>query len=139
MAGLGVVFMVALALFVPLVPRYDPQPATILRRIGEAQGRYRQQDPDQDGADWATLAELAEWQLVDPTVGAGTRAGYRYLVRPLGDGWIGVANPVRPGESGERYYAIDQRGVVVWSTDAPFPLDAPLPDDAPRVGEGEHE
>ena len=133
MAGLAVVFVVGLYAVVTEVPPYDPQPATTLRRIHEAQVRYRDSDPDADGADYASLDELAEWQLVDPGVGQGTRAGYHFLVRPLEDGWIGAASPVKPGESGDRYYAIDARGVVVWSADAPFPLDTPLPPDAAEL------
>lgn len=91
-----------------------------LKKIAAAQGRFREQDLDGDGArDFGTLAELGQADLIDEVLAFGTKQGYRFEVLvPAGEpgGWfLAVAYPVKHGETGWRSYAVREDGRVMRS------------------------
>jgi hypothetical protein len=107
-----------------------------LERIATAQATFREHDRDGDGKlDYGTLAELTSATLVDATLGAGARQGYRFEVVPSANdperAWMATASPTAPpgssqvnpefGPTGEHWYAVNQDARVVEST-APIPI-----------------
>ena len=97
-----------------------------LRQLGNAQAQYRERT-----GRFGTLAELAEVELIDPVLGAGEQQGYRFACGPGQEPaflWWATANPIRPGGSGDRYFATSHFGVVYYALDAPVAID-------PRTGE----
>ncbi len=94
-----------------------------LRVIHTAQSVFAQRDKDGDGeTDFAaSLAELrAAGNLIGPVLASGAMHGYHFAITPgpANLSWSATADPVHPGRSGERYFWIDERGVIRYSTDA---------------------
>lgn len=90
-----------------------------LRTVSTAQAMFREGDKDGDGRlNYATsLAELSTFNLVDDVLGAGTKQGYSFTI--LGAStfeWSAAADPVVPGSSGDRYFFVDESGVIRFST-----------------------
>ena len=98
---------------------------TALRAIHSAQNIYREQDVDGNGTlDYADIpATLADHGLLEPNPGTDwwenwTQSGYKIgQSSGLLNGqtlfiWSMVALPERPGDSGKRYFFIDQTGVI---------------------------
>lgn len=91
-----------------------------LRMIATSQSVFREGDKDGDGrANYATLAELSQAGLVDEVVSAGTKHGYVIEVGVSSTApetlWFAVANPVVPGSTGDRYFAMNHAGVVFYT------------------------
>jgi len=90
-----------------------------LRTISTAQSLYREGDRDGNGVlDYATsLAELNRRNLIDPVLGGGTKQGYLYTIVGADNFvWSSTASPVTPGKSGDRYFFVDESGVIRFST-----------------------
>ena len=51
--------------------------------------------------------------------------------------WAAVARPLKPGESGTRYFVTNQEGVIYFTTAGPFQVNAAceIPAGAAPVGE----
>ncbi len=85
-----------------------------LRTIAVAQAMFREGDKDGDGKlDYGTLEELAEFKLVDPVLGSGEKAGYRFTVKGVTDfTFQATAEPLEPGKTGQRSFFVDESGVI---------------------------
>lgn len=141
-----VLLCVAAAGLAPLVltaRKGGNEAATIgsLKAIANAQTLFREGDKDQDGvlAYTGSLQELGaagpdREALVDPVLAAGTKQGYHFSMGtgrdPRFEFWA-KACPVVPGETGHRFFAVDMRGLVYFSS-SDFPISDPLdPDNLP--------
>ncbi len=87
-----------------------------LKAILTAEILFYTRDPDFDGADYAlTLGELSTYKLIDPELGSTTKQGYRYEIHDATAhpyDWHAHSYPLVPGRSGERYFYIDETGVI---------------------------
>lgn len=100
-----------------------------LKTITTAQSLFREGDKDDDQVfDYGSLQELSSQTLVDGALGGGMKQGYAFQCQPNPSDpefqWIAVANPVKPGTTGDRYFATDQSGVVYYSLTTPFVIDS---------------
>jgi prepilin-type N-terminal cleavage/methylation domain-containing protein len=92
-----------------------------LRSISTAQNLFHEQDKDKDGTlDYATsLSELlTNGQLIDNVLASGVKQGYNFTILS-GAGrftWSAKADPAQPGKSGDRYFFIDETGVIRFCT-----------------------
>ena len=79
-----------------------------LRAIGSANGLYRSRY-----STYATLDQLISSSLIDDTLSA-TRHGYNFTSIGTTDSarWAITAEPETPGTSGDRYFYIDESGVI---------------------------
>ena len=94
-----------------------------LKTIGRAEALFREGDCEHDGnLDYGMLSELYRAELVDPELGSGTRRGYFFQVNYSFNTseflWFGLANPTRPGYTGERYFATNQAGEIFYTSRA---------------------
>ena len=99
-----------------------------LKTISSAQALFREGDKDGDGVlDYATnLAELGAAGLIDDVISAGIRQGYLFTVSGSTYTWIASADPEVPGRSGNRYFFIDEGGVIRFNATTPAgPSDPP--------------
>ena len=93
-----------------------------LRTLHAAEEMYRDQDKDQDGrlnfaVDLDTLRTTNA--LIDQVLATGTKQGYLYRVVSANEFFFeATATPVAPGKSGDRYFYIDDTGVIRFSTTA---------------------
>jgi len=104
-----------------------------LRTVCTSQTMFREYDKDRDGiSNFATdVAQLRAAGLVDPNVGTGTKNGYAFVMQPVLDSefqWVMTAVPVAPGNSGDRYFYVDETGVIR------FQFLAPATSSSPAVG-----
>jgi hypothetical protein len=90
----------------------------------------------------ATLRSLAEQGLIDRQLAGGRKHGYRFaLLRSPdapADAWMLVANPIQPGQTGNRAFVINHQGRTHYREDGlAFGLNPAcrLPSGAVRVGE----
>jgi prepilin-type N-terminal cleavage/methylation domain-containing protein len=84
-----------------------------LKAISSAQAIFQQKDSEGDNTlDYGSLAELSTATLVDPVLGAATKQGYSFAVTNAEFTWSGTCSPVSPGTSGDRYFYMDQSGVI---------------------------
>lgn len=98
-----------------------------LKTITTSQSLFREGDKDNDGNfDYGDLQELSDMLLLDRVLGSGTKQGYFFDCQPDPSDpefkWIAVANPAVPGTTGDRYFAVDQSGVVYYSLTTPFQI-----------------
>lgn len=97
-----------------------------LRLIASSQTTFREADKDGDGqADYGTLPELSQANLVDEVVGTGSKHGYvfdvgRSAARP-DTLWFALASPAVPGSTGDRWFAVNHAGVIFY-TGGPAPV-----------------
>jgi hypothetical protein len=129
--------------------RYDRQNETsaigALKTISSAQALFREGDKENDGnLDYGTLAELGAagtTGLIDAVLASGTKQGYLfqggYGLSTSEFIWFATAEPMLPGTTGDRYFAVNQEGVVYYTTSSPFSLnlgDCSMPPGALPVG-----
>lgn len=81
---------------------------------------FREGDKDRNGVlDYGTLRQLSDANLVDPLLGSGEKDGYRFETRPSPTTpellWFAVANPIRPGTTGDRYFCTNHSGVIYYT------------------------
>ncbi len=118
--------------------RNESAAVTALRAIAAAQERFRAEDGDGDGvADYGDLGELGRAHLLDPSLVTGIQEGYLFEVGASRVDperrFLATASPMAPGQSGERYFAINHAGAVYVRAGRAFPLDllgCELPGDA---------
>jgi hypothetical protein len=73
--------------------------------------------------------------MIDPLLASGIRNGYSFVYNGVdlnGDGTIDVytvnANPVSPGQTGLRFFYVDQTNVIRQALDGPAgPTSRPIP------------
>ncbi len=99
-----------------------------LRAIANAETMFREGDRERDGnLDYGMLSELSSSAILDSVLGNGTKQGYlfqaSYSFATSEFLWFATASPAAPGYSGDRYFAINQLGVVYYRNGAAFPLD----------------
>ena len=92
-----------------------------LRTISTAQSLFREGDKDGNGTfDYATsTAQLfSNGNLIDSVLGAGTKQGYVFTVRSPDRAfvWSAQADPVTVRKTGDRYFFVDESGVIRFST-----------------------
>jgi type IV pilus assembly protein PilA len=83
-----------------------------LRTLSSAQIQYRTRFGTFGG-----LPELSGQGFVDTSLGDGEKSGYRFTnVSAPGDvTWAMFAQPVTPGVSGDRWFFVDESGVIRYS------------------------
>jgi type IV pilus assembly protein PilA len=96
-----------------------------LRTLTTAQSLYREGDKDKnnilDYADDLTKLQ-ANGGLIDNVLGGATtseKQGYKFHIVSANTGqftWQAVAEPASPGKSGDRYFYVDESGVIRFST-----------------------
>ena len=94
-----------------------------LRTLTTAQALFREGDKDKDTTlDYATtMGELKTANLIDGVLGSGTKQGYVFTVGSAGGAqftWSATASPASPGKSGDRYFFVDESGVIRFATTA---------------------
>src|SRR5271154_615182 len=99
-----------------------------LKAIQTAEAIFCQGDREQDGnIDFGMLSELQNTQIVDVVLGTGTKSGYifqaSYSVTSSEYLWFGVANPVLPTFSGDRYFASNQAGDIFYTSSTSVSID----------------
>ncbi|MFQ5928169.1 MAG: prepilin-type N-terminal cleavage/methylation domain-containing protein [Acidobacteriota bacterium] len=64
------------------------------------------------------LNELNTAGLIDGVVSSGTKDGYAFVASSTGTRYTftGTANPTTPGSTGNRYFFVDESGVIRYST-----------------------
>jgi prepilin-type N-terminal cleavage/methylation domain-containing protein len=75
---------------------------------------------------YAAVPELASGGFVDDSFSDGERSGYRFIssAGPSDVTWAITAQPVSPGVSGNRWFRVDESGVIrVKDGAAPSPVD----------------
>jgi type IV pilus assembly protein PilA len=98
----------------------EASPIGALKTIGTSQTLFREGDKDGDGTlDYATLDELSNATLIDGLLGSGVKQGYRFTCFPSVESpellWFATANPVEPGETGDRYFCTNHAGVIYYT------------------------
>ena len=96
-----------------------------LRAIFAAQTIYTDRDRDGNGAADVARSFPVLGSLLPPTLTSSTtpeKSGYRFAFYDPGPTpsplvWSVHADPISPGRSGDRYYYIDETGVIRWETD----------------------
>lgn len=94
-----------------------------LRSISTAQERYRMRF-----SSYATLADLVSSGCVDNSFASGQKSGYLFVTSaPTAYVWSMTASPSSSALSGDRYFLVDDSGVIRFSeTGAPTSADAPI-------------
>ncbi|GIW72148.1 MAG: hypothetical protein KatS3mg102_1690 [Planctomycetota bacterium] len=109
--------------------RNEAAAIALLRRIAQAQERFREQDRDKDGVfDYAENLEDLGLPDLRPASEPGWYQAPGYRLRLLhGDvlSWSAEAVPEQPGQSGSRWFFIDERGLVRQSTSGPATAQSP--------------
>jgi prepilin-type N-terminal cleavage/methylation domain-containing protein len=90
-----------------------------LKTVSTAESIFHECDKEHDGnLDYGMLSELDAMNLVDPLLGAGRKRGYffeaTYSYTTSEFLWFGVANPTRPGVTGDRSFDVNQAGVIFY-------------------------
>lgn len=99
-----------------------------LKTIATSQSLFREGDKDGDEVfDFGSLGELSDQLLLDGVLGSGTKHGYLFRCQPSATTaeflWMATADPATPGSAGDRYFAVNQAGIIFYSDEAPIPLD----------------
>jgi type II secretory pathway pseudopilin PulG len=97
---------------------------TTLRTVSAAQLQYRTRY-----GTYADLGELTGVGLLDAGFNDSEKAGYRFVSSnaPSSSTWAMVAEPVLPGVSGDRYFYVDESGVIRYREDTTASLaDVPV-------------
>jgi prepilin-type N-terminal cleavage/methylation domain-containing protein len=99
-----------------------------LRTMTTAQALFREGDKDKDTVlNYATAVgpqgtanTLSNTGLVDGVLGSGTKQGYLFkIVTADPFTWSAQASPASPGKSGDRYFFVDESGVIRFATNQP--------------------
>lgn len=64
----------------------------------------------------SALPDLTASGLMDASLASGTKGGYIYTYSPSARSYTLTADPETPGASGKRYFYVDQRGVIRFSS-----------------------
>ncbi len=100
-----------------------------LRSISTAQNLYREQDKDGNSTlEYApSLTALAtHGSLIDGVLASGTKQGYIFSIVAAGSfTWSARADPQQPTKSGDRYFFIDDTGVIRFTRTGPADQNSP--------------
>ncbi len=102
-----------------------------LRTLNTAQSLFREGDKDRNGTlDYASNLPMlsSNGNLIDSVLANGTKQGYNFtVVAATQFTWSAQASPVTPGKSGDRYFFIDESGVIRYnSTQTAHSTDTPI-------------
>lgn len=100
-----------------------------LKAIHNSQVLFYERDPDaNDTKDYGSLSQLLAGSLIDESLGSGVKQGYDFRSQPSTTVptaiWWADGQPTAPGQSGDRYFAVNHTGVIVFATAAPVTIDA---------------
>lgn len=113
-----------------------------LKTVTTAESIFREADKDQNGTlDYGTLADLSVSQMIDVVLGSGTKQGYLFQAGPgLTTAeflWFAAANPAVFTVTGDRYFCVNFRGAIFYTTAGSITLnttDCMLPTTTVPVG-----
>ena len=132
-AGCGALALVSL-LAAPLVcvkARKDTNEAGVigaLKSLANAQVLYREGDKDGNGTlEYAPALSCLintgpgrDENLIDEVLASGTKQGYVFAITSASAaGFTATAAPVKPGETGTRFFGINAQGEVFFATRGP--------------------
>src|SRR5712692_329160 len=86
-----------------------------MRTLVTAQSLFREGDKDKNGVlDYASsVGELGTYNLIDNTLGSGTKQGYLFSVIGAPQfQWSATAAPAVTGKTGDRQFFVDESGVI---------------------------
>ena len=93
-----------------------------LRTLNTAQSLFREGDKDHNGTlDYSSTLGLLQTSanLIDSVLSSGTKQGYAFTITASTQfTWSATAGPLTPGKSGDRYFFIDESGVIRFSNTA---------------------
>lgn len=105
-----------------------------MRTISSAEASFQAAaalDADDNGiGEYGTLAQLAgeDPPYIDDALGSGTKQGYAFVATPdaadAENGYTATADPTTPGRTGNRYFFVDESGVVRFETGAAADADS---------------
>jgi len=129
MVVLGIV-MILLALSLPFMLEsrkrgLETSGVAGLRAIYSAQQRFEQRE-----SRYATLAELADGDVLDPSLGEGSKQGYRYAIETESEPdaqWAAFCWPAQWGVSGDEVFLVSQTGRIMYTSQKPFEGHDPSP------------
>lgn len=103
------------------IPGNESAAIGALRGISNSQTLQREK-----GQACGDLAALRAAGLIDEVLASGTKQGYTYVCSPSTTKpefqFFATASPVKPGETGRRYFVINHAGDV-YESDAPISVD----------------
>jgi len=99
-----------------------------LKTLGTSQAIFREGDSEHDGdLDYGMLSELNNTQVIDSTIGCGTKQGYFFLCSYSFTTseylWFATANPILAQTSGGRYFVTSSAGVIFYTSGQHLNLD----------------
>lgn len=99
-----------------------------LKAIHNSQVIFYERDPDLNNQkDFGSLAQLQAADLLDDVLGNGVKQGYDFRTQPSTTTptavWWADAQPSVPGSTGNRYFALNQSGVILYATTVPISVD----------------
>ena len=99
-----------------------------LREIVSSETLFREGDKEKDGnLDYGMLSELGAVGILEPVLAGGTKHGYLFEASYSFTSptliWFGVTRPFLPGNTGDRYFATSQAGVIYYTTAIEVALD----------------
>jgi type IV pilus assembly protein PilA len=62
------------------------------------------------------LSDLQASNYIDNVMGSGLKSGYTFTYTGAADTWSCTADPVAKGSSGDRFFFVDQTGVIRFSS-----------------------
>ncbi len=84
-----------------------------LKTLNTSQTLFREGDKDRDDTlNYGNLTQLRTYDLIDDVLSSGTKQGYFFTVNNSDYVWYGLANPLSPGSTGDRYFGSNQSGVI---------------------------
>jgi prepilin-type N-terminal cleavage/methylation domain-containing protein len=66
-----------------------------------------------------SLTNLSASNYIDSVLGSGTKSGYRFVYAGATNTWTCNSNPETPGTTGDRYFFVDQTGVIRFKSSGP--------------------
>lgn len=64
----------------------------------------------------SSLANLSTERYIDNVLGAGAKSGYTFTFTGATNTWSCTSSPTTPGTTGDRYFFVDQSGVIRFSS-----------------------
>jgi hypothetical protein len=121
LTGLLIIVLALAALVLVFIPRMGPPPRwhtsealaiSTLRTISSAQELYKTRFER-----YASLSELGKAKMIDRVLVEAAspehpKTGYYFILKHGGSNWSCIALPVRPGDSGNRSFHIDETGRI---------------------------
>lgn len=83
-----------------------------LRTLTTVNEQYRTRFQSYAGS----LANLSAENYIDNVLGSGTKSGYTFGFAGAVNTWACTADPVTAGTTGDRYFFVDQSGVIRFSS-----------------------